>query len=128
MTEPDEAVFNDPPTPALPDVEQRPVDYPAVAVQVVGPVLVQDQPARTGYIAVERLNTSGAVQVLTADPRRQRAVLVSSAAWSMLNKRSGAQAPMPANVPIIVQHCSEVWALGSASEQVLSVIVEVYAQ
>lgn len=130
MTAPDssESTVNDPPVPALPDVEQRPVNYPAIPVQVVGPVLVQQQPARQGQTNLEHLSQTVPLQVLSPDPRRQRAILVSGTAWSMSNKRSGAQAPIPANVPIELHHASEVWALGTTGEQSLTVIIETYAQ
>lgn len=140
MSEPEEAVVNapepaaegiplDPPSPALPILQQREMPiFPAVDVRVTEPVQVQSQPARLGVINVENLSTTVPLQVLSPDPRRQAAKLVSTATFDIRSKRDSGSAPWPANVVLEWGNASELWVLGSASEQELTVITEVYAQ
>lgn len=125
------AVVTDPPVPDLPMLQQREIDYPAVKVTLTDPVQVQAQPARVGHATVEYLNDTTAVQVLAADPRRQSAWLVATAAWRMGDKAATVRAVIPANVPVPIHHASAVWAkaaAGGGTEVALTVITEMYAQ
>lgn len=119
-------IVEDPPTPALPDVEQRDLSYDAVKVEVCGPVYTQSQPARLGAMLLEYLGTAP-IQILAPDLRRSAATFCCTEAWTMSRKANGLQLPFPADTPIVIQHADEVWAASSASG-ILSVIVEVYAQ
>ncbi len=118
----------DPPDPALPDLQQRDLPLPAVCVDVNGAVRTHALPSRTsiGHTVPLLSTVEGA---LSAEPKRARALLIGTVAWSYQSKQSGTQVPWPANVPCEILHAGEVWVrkASGASDGVLGVIAELWA-
>lgn len=119
--------IEDPPAPDLDDLQQREIPHlGAVPVCVEGPVLVQVQPARRGTAEPTGLNQTPA-HILGEDPRRSAATLLCDVAWNYFARKGGASVRWPADVPLVIQHCSEVWASVTTGTGNLSVISEYYA-
>lgn len=114
------------PEPEVEDLQQQSeLDEKAMPVRPVGPVLVQQLPARIGLIRAEALTTA-ATKILYADPKRRRAILIAEGGFSVSKTGTGEFAPWPTNAPLVLEHCDEVWAR-SGSTATLTVITEVWA-
>lgn len=113
--------------PELAELQQEESTLPAVDVRVVGPVQSQHVPNRLGQIDKVFLAANAAAeQLLSGDLRRARATLISTTAFNIRRKRSGASAAWPANVALVVTHGDEMW--GSAtSDATVTVVTEFYA-
>ena len=121
--------YVDTPDPDLADVQQEQSDaLLVVPVRPVGPVPVQQLPARCGAAFPQPLSTTFA-HVLGADPKRRRVVLVAAVAWEYSRTSSaGSGAPIPANVPLELQHCDTIYARVPTSTGTLAVIAETWAE
>lgn len=127
MTQPQDAVaIEDPPRPELPELQQRELPYPAVAVQHEGPIHAQVLPSRAGPAFTVALSTT-AHHVQGNDPRRARTLMISAVAWRYHRGRSGEGVPWPANVPMEITHHDEVWASVPTDVGTLSVISQYWA-
>lgn len=115
---------------AMPEVEdleqQSELPEMTVKVRVVGPTLTHELPARIGTVRVEPLTTA-ASKVLYNDEKRKSALLVCASAFSVSRSGNGEFALWPANVPLPVGHCDEMWARMPSSTANLTVITEVWA-
>ena len=121
-------ILQDPPSPDLDEVQQREhYAVQAVPVCVEGVTAVVLAPARSGSVLLEHLTTD-LVRVLHTDPKRAAATFIGADAWTMGNKAGGTQCPIPADVPVRVQHCAEVWAAAATGTTTLTIITEVWAQ
>lgn len=116
------------PNPDINDVQQLP-DEPLVVipVQPVGPVPVQNLPARCGAAFSHPLDTAFS-NVLGADPKRRRVVLIGSDAWEYSRTgTAGSGVAWPADVPLVLEHCDAIRARVPTSTGTLSVIAETWA-
>jgi len=137
MTEPTAPIpIEDLPDPDLSDLQGRDIPYPAVRVQHNGAILTRAVPNQVGVVEANVLNADGTgTKMLNADPRRARAVIVCvsqtlTTATHILVARSktGAYAPWPPNVALVVTHRDELWAkLNAAGAGTVTVISESYA-
>lgn len=127
--------IEDPPTPALAELQQRDLPYPAVPVKLDGPIRIQRQPARTSSADVTHLE-AGLLPIVGKDFRRSRLVLIGTPVddeavglvWYYSHKEAGVRCPWPINVPLVLEHAGDVWAAAaSAGTVILSTIVELYA-
>lgn len=118
--------IEDPPDPDLPDLQQRDLMPPAVPVELTGKARVQHLPNRSSSVESFPMTTTQQ-RVLAADPKRARAQLVSSVAWNYARTRTGATAPIPANVVITITHTDEVCASVPTGTGNLAVIGEYWA-
>jgi hypothetical protein len=120
------------------EVEQRelPPHFPAVSVKVEGPTRMQRLPNRQGNVTADvypQAPAAGAQRtpqperLLNADPKRARALMVSTTGWFYMDAMNGVQAPIPANVPVVVEHCDAAWAYGNGGTAVITVITEFFA-
>lgn len=117
------------PQPDIGTVQQLP-DEPllTVPIRAVGPVPVQQLPARAGAAFAEPLTTSF-TKVLGADPKRRRVVLCAGDAWEYSRTgATGSGIPWPAAVPLILEHCDQFYARVPTSDGVLAVIAETWAE
>jgi hypothetical protein len=118
--------IEDPPDPALPELQQRDLPFPTVPVEVPGKVRVQPLPARNSSANAFPMDTT-LRRVLGADPKRSRVQLVSTVAWLYGRTASGERVPWPANVVCVVTHSDEIYAAVPTSTGTLAVIAEYYA-
>lgn len=133
--EPDNAELQQVEAPALP--------LGPIPVKVEGPVRVQTMPAKgegayrivqVAGLVTSGASGSGAVRVLTADPRRQSAYVLAIDndlyIGSEMGQANNAQVamPWPAGTPMPVGHAGEVWASSqSSSGSVVAIIAEQWA-
>ncbi|MGW2795183.1 hypothetical protein ACWC9H_35400 [Streptomyces sp. NPDC001251] len=118
--------------PDIEEVLQEEHDYapPAVAVDVCGPVRVQHLPRKGGATRTVQLDATNPRHVLTADPRRGRALLVSFdqdflVAYSEVGATSPAtMARWPKTVPLEVGATVDVFVMAQTGTTALSVIQE----
>jgi hypothetical protein len=129
---PDQAVpmvdgtyVTDPPTPDLEALEQREVPVPAVPVRHEGPVYVVRQPALESAVFGVDLDTT-LRRVVDKDPRRSAVTLVCTEAWRMAKVPAGSGAPIPADIPIRLEHADRIYARAETGTAVLTVIQENY--
>jgi hypothetical protein len=132
MENPDQAVpmvdgtyVTDPPTPDLEALEQREPLIPAVPVRHEGPVYVLRQPALASAVFRVDLDTT-LRRVVDRDPRRSAVTLVCDGAWRMSAVPSGSGAPLPADIPIRLEHADRIYARAETDTAVLTVIQENY--
>ena len=101
-----------------------------VPVAVTGPVDIRTLPSQTWAVATAApIDATGAVQLLGVNPTRKRAVIVANtapfhigASKGQADARSGL---IPFGVPIIIEHCGEVWVNNvAAGAPVVTAIVE----
>lgn len=124
-------------TPADEVMQDVSPDVPTVPVRIDEPVRTHELPRISGGAWTDQVDTSGK-RLLAADPKRSCATILaldqdvyigmdqaSVSAASMANP-SGAQ--WPANVPLVIQHCDEVWVSSQASTTAVSVLVERWAR
>jgi len=116
--------------PDLDDVQQ--IEEPAIAipvsVQVDGPVVVHQLPSRTGPVTTEILSTTP-VKVLSADPKRRRAVICGTGDWyvSHINSASGGGV-WPEVVPLVIEHGDAVYAyVVGMGASTLTIVTEYWA-
>lgn len=133
MTEPaTHPVLEDPPQPDLAEYQQREVfDLPTVPVRLDGPAAVTRLPNRKFTTVTEALGAAPA-RILYNDPSRARAVVVMYSAtatdnWVCMSSSSGQSVVIPANVPIVFEHCDEVWAKVGVGFLSLAVMIENWA-
>lgn len=114
--------------------KERP-DVEAALVRFNGPQPVHDQPSRAGAPFTAVVNAAGDF-ILGKDPRRKRAVIVSSDnpfyySTAQQARPSTASACLwPANVPMELRNGDQVWcayASGANNLSTLGVVVELYA-
>jgi len=117
----------DPPNPDLDDLQQRQPVIPAVAVEVQGAVRVHRLPSRNSTVTTETLTDGVVTHVLGADLGRARATLVCASSWFYMRAKTGVQAPIPAGVPIVIEHADAVYATITGSAAVLTTIAEMWA-
>lgn len=101
----------------------------AVLVRVENPA-PPEAPCRAGAVFTVSLAASEEPRrVLGRDPRRRRALLISTAAFLVGNSQQEATAGIapswPANVPLELTHVDEVWADVASSTAVVTVVTEV---
>ena len=111
--------------------DDKPYIPPLCVKEVQAPVRVQTLPRKGGGTLTKPLTTSP-VQVLTADHRRGRALLVSSTAFLVAFSEASCQADSamaawPANVPLELSTTAEVWAKVDAGTADLAVVIERWA-
>jgi len=108
-----------------------------VPVAIEGHAHVRELPALGAGATVLTLDTNGA-RVLAADPKRKFVTLVSrdqdiyvgtrSAQVDIRNTAGAAGTPSgawwPANVPLVIGHCDEIWVSSASSTTRLSVLPE----
>jgi len=107
-------------------------EYPAIRVQVEGPVKAQLVPALNASM-FNRVVTAGApVQILKKDPRRSRVFLrgIGGTVWlgnveSQATMHTGFQ--LSATVNIEMFHGDEVWAQADTVDVVVSILQEMWA-
>ena len=99
---------------------------PAVRVQTEGPVRVQNLPNRNGNVTADVYGISPE-RILYQDPKRAVATLIGNAAWTYSPSKTSTRAPIPANVPIVVTHCDEVWAAAVTGTVTVVAIMEMFA-
>lgn len=125
--EPTTGVLEDPPTPDVYDLQQRDIPLHTLPVKHEGPVTVWRLPSRRSSAIATVLGTSFD-KILPADDKRARATLVCSVAWEYSRTgATGSGLPIPANVPITIEHCDRVDARVPTSTGTLSVIAEYWA-
>ena len=126
MTEDQKIEIEDPPDPAIQDVQQRDLPLPRVPVIVEGKVRVQPLPARNAGVFTFPMDTTVRL-AMGPDMKRSRALLVSTVAWQISRKASGEKVPWPANVVMEIKHADAVWASVPTSTGTLSIVAEYYA-
>lgn len=114
-----------------PDEDEKPYIPPLCVKEVQAPVRVQVLPRKGGGTLTKQLSTT-LVQVLTADHRRGRTLLVSDAPFLVAfseasGQADGAMAAWPANVVLELSTTAEVWARVAADTAALSVLIEPWA-
>ncbi len=114
--------------PILEEVFQHDVPGPVVPVDVRGPVIVHQLPSKGGPSFKHPLTTTFS-QVLGHDNKRARTtLLLAGAAWEYSRTgASGSGVPWPSNVPLVLEHCDQVWARVTTETGNLSVITEIWA-
>lgn len=139
LSEPDimpDPVREDQPQPDLPELQQREVfELPSVPVRIDGPAQVNTLPSRRFSVSQEPVgaSTANATRVLTNDPTRRRAIILFRSGTStdfflVQSASTGQGVAWPANVPLVMDHCDEVYAKGGAAEAIsLSVLIESWA-
>jgi hypothetical protein len=116
------------PEPELEELEQHDVPGPVVPVNVMGPVTTHPLPSKGGPAFVQPLVATSFTKVLSHDLKRARTTLLLGAAWEYSRTGgSGSGVPWPSNVPLVLEHCDQVWARVVADTGNLSVITEVWA-
>jgi len=116
----------DPPDPDLPELQQRDLPMPTVPVEVTEKVRVLHLPNRSSSVEAFPMDTT-LRRLMAADPKRARAVLVSSVAWRYARTATGVSMPMAANVPLTITHSDEVAARAETGTGTLSVLGEYWA-
>lgn len=114
--------------------EEPELDVPAVAVAVAGPVRTQQLPRKGGATRTYELSSTVVKELLTADPRRARATLVShSEDFLVAYSLAGAEHPssmarIPKNVLFEVGATVDVFVMAQANTTTLSVVTEMWAE
>lgn len=114
-------------TPNLIEVEQETYPRMAVPVKPVGPVTTFPLPSRAGTAVNELLGTS-MIQILGVDQRRARTILIGDQDWQYArtaSDKSGVR--IPQNVPLILLHYDQIYAMQATVATNLTVITETYA-
>lgn len=107
-----------------------------VAVTVCGPTEVRELPAvRAGYQTVQAIGTLVGVRLLSFEPRRKEAVIMSLTedifiSGTQAGAQSGASGGMriPANVPWRIGHLDEVWACAVQNTTDISVQTDYWSE
>lgn len=122
------------PTPAtLVEVFQETYGTTGVPVKPVGPTTVTELPARCGAAFSMTLPAPGTgenypVFVLGFDARRKRVVLICDQDWLYARKDSDKNGvPWPKSVPLVLEHCDDIYARVQSTGGTLSVISESWA-
>lgn len=116
----------DPPTPELDELEQRdPPGIDAVPVRHEGTLYVVRQPALASAVYGVGIDTT-LRRAVDANPRRSAVTLIGTEAWRMARVPSGSGAPIPADIPIRLEHCDRIYARTESSTATLTVIEEIY--
>jgi hypothetical protein len=112
-------------------------DAPVVVpVRLDEPANVRELPALSGGMTRVTLDVNGA-RILVADPKRKIVTLLSFDQTIYLgsdqaNVAANAGTPngarWPANTPLVITHCDEVWASSAASTTEVSIITERWAR
>jgi hypothetical protein len=91
-------------------------------------VQVQQLPHRLGVVdSVTLVQNAAPEQLLVADRRRARAVLVAAAAFNVRRGRAGKACVWPANVALVVEHADELWGSTTAADATVTIITEYFA-
>lgn len=118
--------IEDPPTPDLDELQQRPALMVTVPVQQQGPLSVRLLPSKTGPVSADVLSVTP-LQVLGADLGRASAVLVCDVDWLISTGRSSTRGRWPADVPLYIGHCDEIFASVSTGTGNLTTVTEFFA-
>lgn len=129
--------MNNESTPDLDEIQQeedeRALVVPVRVVETMSPVRVQLLPSRHG---VSRSFSSLATDteptpLMGADLRRRRATIVATGDMMYVGERElvkNAQAALwPENVPLVIEHTEQVYARAAATDAIISVITENWA-
>ncbi len=120
-------VVVDPPEPELGEVLQEP-GLATIPVSVGGPVQTRALPSRIGGASKEPLTTSFS-NVLYADLKRRRAVLIADVDWEYSRTgNSGSGVPWYAKVPLVLEHADSVCARVPTGTGTLSIVTETWAE
>jgi hypothetical protein len=128
-TDPDAVLADDVgPSPEDPDEHidtmGRRILSPTVMVRHDGPVDVRPVPSRWGPTFSHPLTTQF-THVIGSDLDRTRLTLIGSVDWLLSRTgRTGSGVPIPADVPLVLTHCDEIWAAVPTSTGDLAVIAE----
>lgn len=117
------------PEPDLAELQQRDQDGPAVPVRTAGPVEVHELPSRQAPAFSTTLADDNQ-HILGADRKRKVAILICDEPWLYAQQRSAPGVRWPADVPLVITHCDEVYAAihpDAAGTGTLSVISEIWA-
>lgn len=119
--------------PSLVDLFQEQYGTAGVPVKPVGPTTVTELPAKCGAAFGMALAAPGTgenypVSVLGFDPRRKRVVLICDQDFYYARKDSDKTgAPWPKAVPLVLEHCDDIYARAQTTAGTLAVIVENWA-
>lgn len=113
------------------DVQEEPIVAP-VRVEVVNQVVTKSAPSIDGDFYSITLPAEGDVdQLAGGDPRRQRAVIISSVEFYVATSRDQVRNSnaglWPAGVVLDVRHRAEIWVRATATDQVITASVERWA-
>lgn len=112
--------------------EQPPAADPPVAVQIVGPVRSQALSRVSAGIRARTLDATTPVRLLTADPSRAVARLITNTdailiAGSAPELISGAPGTIPAALVVEFTAADEVWAMAASGTATVTVVQERWA-
>lgn len=114
-------------TPDLVEVQQETYPRLPVPVKSVSPVTTFPLPSRSGAAYNELLGAT-MTQILGVDQRRARTILIGDQDWQYArtaSDKSGAR--IPQNVPLVLLHYDQVYAMQATVATNLTVITETYA-
>jgi hypothetical protein len=112
--------------------ERTAPDVMALLVEFNGPQMVHDQPSRSGAPFSQVVNAAGDT-ILGSDPRRKRAVIVSSdfpfyySANPQPNPSTASACLWPANTPLILLNADEIWCAAAPPNAATGAAPAVYA-
>lgn len=128
-------ITEDLPTPDEIEVQQREYPVHPLPVKPVGPTTTHELPAPTGAVFSLVLSTTRQ-RIVHADLKRKRTILLlysgtATDRWLIARSQSGTAVPWPANVPLVLESCDELWGLLSGaglagSDGTLSIIAEMW--
>lgn len=114
-------------------LQEEPYTMPVTgSVTITGPVRTQALPRKGAGTLTKTLTTTEG-QVLTADHRRGRTVLLGDADFLVAFSQASCQADTsmaawPANVALVLTGTTEVWAKAATGTVSLSVLIERWAE
>ena len=108
------------------------VDVPAVKVTVEGPARVQLLPTKSAGIRGITVPDTGARRLMTADPHRARAVVITDAVAVLIGGSQqevdgGQPGKIPAGMRVEFGATDELWARSVTGETTVTVIQERWA-
>jgi hypothetical protein len=124
-------VYNEPDVDEVVQEEPTETHIQPVPVTIEGPVRVQELPSRVASTRSYILSTTPE-QILGADPRRRRALLVgvTNIIWlgTTPNDVTGPYPfALPVGVPIVLEHQAPIYAASATGTATLSMVVENWA-
>lgn len=117
--------------PDLDEVQQAEAPLTAVPVDVSGPVETRELPTKRIAPRTVALGTTAASKLLSADPRRKFATIISRTDDILIGanqsqaKLSGAW--VPSAIQFVTYTQSELWGIGDGTDTDVSVIEEYWA-
>jgi hypothetical protein len=118
----------DPGYPDLDQLQQRELRTPSIPVHIPEPVTVHELPSRSGPVVADYLVGGGGwVRILQKDLKRKRVTILftGDAAGAYLSKAGSGNtgAPWPINVPLVLEHADELYAMAVSTDTADTVIV-----